>query len=99
MSKILLTSYIPPGFPNWPETGPVDWESVTAGMPDPKSLKVYLLPCQVKEPIFWQSHAHWVVLEVSSDDYEEGGGCIRFRRGQVLFNGPPQEARAYLRER
>jgi hypothetical protein len=49
--------------------------------------------------LLFQAHARWVVLAIADADYAERVGRVDFRRGTVLFHGPPQAACDFLRER
>ena len=93
MSKVALASYIPPGPPGWPDAGIVERNQLMVS----DEIKVLALPCQHSKHLHWQAHAHWVVLQIEPADYEEEGGFVRFRKGQVLFNGSPREAHAFLK--
>ena len=98
MLHVAITSYIPPGPPNWPESGFVEWVHVTAGIPASSLQKILALPCKHPRHVLWQSHAHWVVLEIDPMDFEEAEGFVQFRRGRVLFKGSPRDSHAFLRK-
>lgn len=83
---------------NWPTRGPVEREQVLEGMPDLSLFKVLSLPCRHPASLHWQGHARWVVLAIDPADFAEQDGFVDFRRGAVLFNGPPREAWVFLRE-
>jgi hypothetical protein len=92
MPMIGLASYIPPDPPGRPKSGIVERNQLTAA----NEVKVLALPCQHPRDLHWQAHAHWVVLQIEPADFEDFAGFVRFRKGQVLFNGPPRDAHAFL---
>src|ERR1700730_3327310 len=84
---------------HWPSEGLAERGQVLQGMPDLSLFKVLSLPCRHPAHVHWQALARWVILEIDQEDFMERDGFIDFHRGVVLFNGPPREACAFLRQR
>jgi hypothetical protein len=99
MLRIALTSYLPPGPPIWPDAGRAEWETVVGNLTETNEIRIQTLPCHHTKDLHWQSHAHWVVLELDSSEFAEEGGSVKFSSGKVLFNGSPRDAHAYLHSR
>ncbi len=99
MPRYAVSSFVPDAdywcF-HWPISGPVDRQTVLAGMPDPSLFKVHPLPSRQPASLHFQSHAKWAVLEIQDDDYREQGDWIEFEKGSVVFIGSPEEASAFL---
>ncbi len=102
MPRYAVSSFVPDADHwcfHWPERGEALVEEVVRGMPKPALLAVAPLPCAYPPPVHWHLGARWVVLEIDDQDYAERDGRVDFRRGTVLFFGPPQEACDFLRAR
>jgi hypothetical protein len=101
MQHYAISSFCPDdriwGF-HWPSAGPAEREAVLKDMPKLELFKVLSLPCRHPAHVHWQSWARWVVLEIQKADFSQQDGVVDFRRGVVLFNGPPRQACAFLRQ-
>ena len=99
MPRYAVSSFVPDAAYwcfHWPASGPVDRQTVLAGMPDPSLFKVHPLPCRQPASLHFQTLAKWAVLEIQDDHYREQGDWVEFEKGSVMFIGSPEEASDFL---
>lgn len=102
MKRVAVVSYMPGhaySDAHWPKAGLATRRSTLDTMCEGHHVKVLPLPVRKGGHLHWQQGAHWVVLEIEADVYEERDGFVTFHRGQVVFHGLAPEAREYIRER
>lgn len=95
-----ITSYIPGSpmwDPRWPESGAVERTSTVDTLARPQLITVQELPARHPDHLHFQEGARWVILAIADSDLQSTDGIVQFRRGEVLFNGDPRDAGAFLR--
>jgi hypothetical protein len=97
MKHYAVSSFVSDAAYHWPIAGAVERDDVLRGMRDRSNFTVLSLPCRQPQSLHWQAHARWAVLEIDDSDFAEQDGVVDFRRGVVLFNGPPPEACQFIR--
>ena len=102
MPHYAVSSYFP-GAPgqdwSWPESGTADRAQVIGAKTEVEFFTVLSVPVQQPAHLHWHPDAHWVVLDIHDYLYKEENGFVEFEKGEVIFNGSPKDACAFLKSK
>jgi hypothetical protein len=87
----------------WPKAGPVSCDDFKPSPTCGRGLHGLLWGEGNGQLLDWRPDAVWLVVEVLASEIvqitEDGGGKVKFPRGDVVFFGKPDDAVAYLQAR